>query len=96
MKGPELQDKDGNCVEFESEAYGCKVTIKIARPDVVLLGDEFGSNHDMTGDGCIGGEKLICDKGCISQRKATRKVEHFTVIGITNLLGEPICCIVII
>ena len=39
LEETEWQDKDGNRVEFESEAYGCKVTIKITRPDMVLLGD---------------------------------------------------------
>ena len=93
---PEWQDKDGNHVEFESEAYGCKVNSKITRPDVVLLGYEVGGNLDMTGDGHIGGEKLLCEKFCIAQIKATRKNKHFTVVGLTKLLGEPICCIVII
>ena len=63
---------------------------------MVLLGDEVGDNIDMTGDGHIGGEKLICEKGCISQIKATRKTKHFTVIGLTNLLDDSICYIVII
>ena len=39
---------------------------------------------------------MISEKGCIAQRKATKKAKNFTVIGITNLLGEPICFIVII
>ena len=96
LEEPEWQDKDGNRVEFESEGYGCKLTSKITRPDMVLLGDEVVSDLYITGDGNIGGEKLLCEKGCISQRKATRKAKHFTVIGLTKLLGEPICCILII
>ena len=63
---------------------------------MVLLGNEVGGNFDMNGDGHIGGEKFICEKGCISQRKEKRKNKHFTVIGIAKLLGEPIFCIVII
>ena len=46
----EWQDKDGNRIEFESEAYGCKVTSKFYRPGMVLLGDTVGVNLDMTGD----------------------------------------------
>ena len=63
---------------------------------MVLLGDEVGDNIDMTGDGHIGGEKLICDKDFIAQRKSTIKAKHYIVIGLTNLLGKPICCIEII
>ena len=84
----EWKDKYGKRVEFESETYGFKVAGKITRPDMVLLGNEVGGHTDMTGDGHIGGEKLLCEKGCISQRKATRKAKHFTV---TILLSEPIC-----
>ena len=42
----------------------------------------------MIGDGHIVGEKLIRDKDCIAQRKETRRMKHFTVIWLTNLLGE--------
>ena len=53
---------------------------------MVLLGDEVGDNLDMTGDGLIGGEKLLYDKSFIAQRKAKIKAKHFTVIGLTKLL----------
>ena len=49
----------------------------------------------MNGDGHIGEYRVICEKGCIAQRKTTKIAKHFTVIGIKNLLGEPIFCIVI-
>ena len=61
-----------------------------------ILGEKVGRNFDMTGDRHIGGEKVPCEKGCIAQIKSTKKVKHFTIIGITNLIGEPICCILII
>ena len=63
---------------------------------MILLGNEAGANLYMTGDGHIGEEKFLCVKGYIAQIKSTRKSKRFTVIGITNLLGEPICFIVII
>ena len=50
----------------------------------------------MTDDGHIKGNRVICEKGCIAQRKTTKIARNFTAIGITNLLGKPICCIVII
>ena len=50
----------------------------------------------MNGDGHIGGDKFLCEEVCIVQIKATRKEKHFTVIGLTNLLGESICFVVTI
>ena len=63
---------------------------------MVLLGDEFGGNLDITGDGNIGGEEFLCEKFFIAQIKAKIQAKHFTFIGLTNLLGEPIFRIVII
>ena len=96
LEEPEWQYKDGKRVEFESEAYRCKVSTKITQTNMVLLGDEVGGNLDMNGVLHTGGEIFLCEKGCIALVKPTRKPKHSTVIGITNLLGEPICYIVII
>ena len=63
---------------------------------MLIIGDKFGGDIDMTSDGHIGGDKLLCDKRCIVERKAKIKVKHFTFIGLTNLLDEHICCNVII
>ena len=63
---------------------------------MVLIGDESKGNLDRNVDGHIVGEKFLCEKGCIAKIKATRKEKHFTVIGLKNLLVEPICCIVIV
>ena len=62
----------------------------------MLLDNEVGFNLDMTGGRNIGGQKLLCDKVCNSQRKATGKAKYITFIGLTNLLDEHICCNVII
>ena len=62
----------------------------------MLLGDKVGGNIDMTGDGRIVVEKDILGGGCIAQIKVTKKKKHFTVIGLKNLLGEPIFSILII
>ena len=50
----------------------------------------------MTGDSHIRVEKATCEKICIAKIKATEKQKHFTVIGLKNLLGEPIYCILIV
>ena len=71
-------------------------TSKVIQPGMVLISNEVVGNLDVTGDGHIGEEKFLSEEGCITQKKATRKEKHFTVIGIINLLVEPICCILII
>ena len=78
----EWQDKDGNRVKFKSGARGCKVTSRINRNDMVLLVNEVVGNLDMNGDGNKGGENLFCEKGFIAQRKAARKEDNFTVVGL--------------
>ena len=90
LEEPKWQDNDGDHVEFESEAYGCKVTSTITLSSMVLLGNEFGDNIDITDDEHIGGQKFLCEKSCVAKIKATRKTKHFIFIGLTNLLGEPI------
>ena len=62
LEETEWQDKGRNIVEFESEAYGCKVTSKINRLDMVILGNEVGGNLDMNCDGHIVRETFICEK----------------------------------
>ena len=39
LEEPEWQGKDKNCVEFESEEFGCKVASSIYLPDMVIIGD---------------------------------------------------------
>ena len=90
LQEPEFKDKGGKHVGFESDRFCCKVTSELSQPDMVLLDEKSGGNIYMTYDGYIGGEKVICDKVCIAKIKSTIKSKHFTFIGITNLLGEPI------
>ena len=53
---------------------------------MVILGDEVGGNLDMTDDGHIGGDKLLCEKGCISQRKSTIKTNISQLLGLQTYL----------
>ena len=54
---------------------------------MVLLGEKSGVNINMTDDGQVVGQKVLCEKGCTEQRKETKKAKRFTVIGLTKLLG---------
>ena len=84
LEEPEWQHKDGDSVGFESDSYGCKVTSKISRPDMVFLGNKVRGNLDMTGYVHIGREKFLFDKYCIAQRKSTKKQKRSQILGLQN------------
>ena len=48
-----------------NDAYGCKVTHAIIRPEMCLCGDEVGGNICMAGDGHVGGELFLAERGTI-------------------------------
>ena len=84
-------------VECDADnAYGCKVTHTIIRPEMCLCGDEVGGNICMAGDGHVGGELFLAEKGTIPQNKASKTNKRFTLIGLTAFTGEPVICIIIL
>lgn len=93
---PLWMDKEGNVMESAEEAYGQRCTIRINYPELCFVADEVGSNISQTGDGNVGGSKVVCGSKCVPQKKASKKNKHFTVMGITALTGEPLMCVVII
>lgn len=52
-------------VVHETDAFGCKVTHDIEEPDWVLLMDEVGGNTNQKGDGQVGGELQMCERGTV-------------------------------
>ena len=88
-------DINGNEVE-EQEAFGRKCTHLLTHPEYVLFVDEVGSNTNMTKDGNKGGEKLACERGSQPRQQASSNDIHFTTLGFTNALGQPILCGIII
>ena len=52
-------------VVHEIDAFGCKVTHDIDEPDWVLLMDEVGGNTNQKGDGQVGGELHMCERGTV-------------------------------
>ena len=92
---PVWMDRDDNTCT-EEEAFGCKVYHKILRPDLCFCGDEVGGNISMKGDGYVGGEKVLTEKGTIGQRKTSNRSRKFTLIGLTNFSGEPVMCLLIL
>jgi hypothetical protein len=93
---PVWRDQEGNIVETEAEAFGCKSAYHIICKDKLLFVDEVGSNTNQTKDGQIGGEKfLVIGAGSRPQQKAATKDSHFTTLGFTNANGEPVMCAII-
>ena len=87
-------DKSGvECAE--KDVYGCKVTIDITDPDWVLVMDEVGGNTNQKGDGNVGGELQLCERGKVPKRKINTKDKHYTLLGLTSIAGKPVMCIVI-
>ena len=82
-------------VVHKTDAFGCKVTHDIDEPDWVLLMDEVGGNTNQKGDGQVGGELQMCERGTVPQRKINTKDRHYTVLGLTTLAGKPVMCVVI-
>ena len=65
---PVWMDRSGDKVT-EMDSLGCKVTHKLLRPDMCLVGNEVGGNINILGDGQVGGQLMLREKGLIPQQK---------------------------
>ena len=79
----------------EANAYGCKVTHKLIRPDMYICGDEVGGNLSMKGDGNEAWKLLLGERRYIAQEKASAQNRKFTSICFTALTGDPVMCVLI-
>ena len=93
---PVWVNQDGDEVQTEDEAFGCKVDIKINRPDMCLVFDEVGCNLSQEGDNANGGERYMCAPDDVPYLSSATKNQHFTCLGLTRLDGQPLMCVVII
>ena len=93
---PVWMAKNGVILDSSENAFGCKVTHWIVREDMCICGDEVGGNIYMAGDGHVGGELFLTEKGTIPQNKSSKANKRFTLIGLTSFTGEPVLCIIIL
>ena len=91
---PVWMDREGEIVG-EEHAFGCKVTHRIIHPEMVIVFDELGGNISQKGDGHVGGQLLLCEKGETPQIKVSTRDKHYTVLGLTSLTGHPVMCVII-
>jgi len=94
---PEAQwrDSNGDVVETEDEAFGCKTRYELIHPDHFIFVDEVGNNTSQAKDGQVGGQTYLCSKDGRPQQRAATKDAHFTVLGFTAADGKPLLCAII-
>jgi hypothetical protein len=94
---PEFQDLNGGRVEPGSpDAYGSAVQYRLKYPELIVVGDEVGTNTDQSKEKHVGGERLICAVNEQPNISCTTDDCHFTTIGFTALTGEPVMVVIII
>jgi hypothetical protein len=85
----------GEIVNSEEEAFGQQVRKTVKHPDYVLFVDKVGNNTNMKDNGHVGGERLLKGKGQMAEVTAATSEAHFTVLGFTATMGEPVMCVTI-
>ena len=73
-----------------------KVCTHITHPQLFIVVDKVGWNNFQKCDGRIGEAKNIWERECVPYQQIGNKEKHFTVLGLTNLSGEPVCGIFIV
>ena len=58
--------------------------------------DEVGDNTSQKNDGNVAGEKFIMAAEQCTLIQSSFKDCHFTVLGFTSTMGEPVCYIIIL
>ena len=86
---PTWMDQEGNCVDV-TKSFGCKVQAKLDLPQLCIVMDKVAGDLNMLNDGHQGRTKYISCKGETAKINVTKKSKKFTMLGLTNLLGQPI------
>ena len=94
LEVPVFRDCHDNVCE-EMNAFGLRCTHEIIHPDMCLVVDEVGSNLSQKGDGHIGGQKYVVERGTVPQNKVQHRDSHFTLLGFTALSGDPVLCVIV-
>ena len=79
-----------------NEVGNFKCNYQLTHPEMCLVVDEVGANLNQKDDGHVGGQKFMCEVGSVPQQKFSTKDRHFTLLGFTNLKGEPVMCLLIL
>ena len=93
---PVFMNAKGEIVNDESNSVGCKVQVKILRPDMCITMNEVGYNLTQEKDGAKGGEKFLCGVEEEPYQCSSTRNNHFTCLGLTTLSGDGVMCVIII
>ena len=63
---------------------------------MALVLDEVGCNTSQETDNAVGGELLLTGRDDQAYCSVATRTNHFTVLGVTALSGDPVLCVVII
>ena len=96
LERPVTMNQNGDIVSDEKDGFGFNVPIKITRPDMGLLLDECGCNLSQEYDNNYGRELYVTGKNDKAYHSISTKYNHFTVIRVTLLDGNPLMCVVIV
>ena len=81
-------DNDGNEVsENDKTRLGMKICTHITHPKLFIAADEVGFNTCQKCDDRKGGARNIYKRGCVPYQQIGKKDNHFTLLGLNNLLG---------
>jgi hypothetical protein len=87
---------DRKIAENKQESIGRETHFLLTRPDYILFVDKVGCNTLQKSDGNVGGQKFVVGKKKRALIRSSHQDCHFTVLGFTNAVGEPVCCVIII
>ena len=83
-KFPAWIDIAGNVV-YKQDAFGCKVILDVARPDILFATDKICGNINQKGDSNVGSQLYVYQQGKTLQQQINTKDKHYNVLELTNL-----------
>ena len=98
LDAPAFIDKDGQIVSDDDAKKQNLLpsTYRLLHPEGALNADEIGHNTNTTKDKLQGNEKRIHADGERAQKIASESDVAWTMLAVTALTGETVCCVVII
>lgn len=87
---PVHMSREGAIADNPKEAFGYEETHRITYPDHAIVADELGGNISQKGDGHVGGERCLCERGSVPKKVSSNVDKHFALLGFTALSGDPV------